>query len=174
MRSLILAGVAGLTLLSACVPKAEAPAPAPVRPIPQPVRTPSSAPVPAPSSDWRDWALTPGTWRYAGDPRGSRATFGAGGAPLLTLVCDAGANVIRMTRAGVAAGTLTVRTSTTARTLQTQVVVGGVEAVLPARDPLLDAMGFSRGRFVVEGGGGASLVVPAWAEVLRVVEDCRG
>ena len=51
---------------------------------------------------------------------------------------------------------------------------GTVAAALPAQDPLLDAMGFSRGRFIVELGGQAPLVVPAWAEVLRVTEDCRG
>jgi hypothetical protein len=44
---------------------------------------------------------------------------------------------------------------------------------LGARDALVDAIGFSRGRFVVEGGGLAALVVPAWPEILRVAEDCR-
>lgn len=172
MRSIFLAGLAGLVVLSACVPKAEAPAPAPIRPVPIPVRTPTPPPAPPPSSDWRDWALSSGTWRYAADPRGSRATFGSGAGPALMLTCDRGANSVRLTRTGVSAGTVTVRTSTTARTLAVQPVAGGVEAVLPAADALLDAMGFSRGRFVVEGGG-APLVVPAWPEVLRVVEDCR-
>ncbi len=50
----------------------------------------------------------------------------------------------------------------------------GVSASLPANDPLLDAIGFSRGRFVVEQAGTPPLVLPAWAEVERVVEDCRG
>jgi hypothetical protein len=35
-------------------------------------------------------------------------------------------------------------------------------------------MGFSRGRFLVQGNGLPTLVVPAYAEVLRVTEDCRG
>ncbi|WP_343520792.1 hypothetical protein [Sphingomonas sp.] len=56
--------------------------------------------------------------------------------------------------------------------------MNGVEtalfATLPANDQLVDAMGYSRGRFIVETPGMAPLVVPAWAEVLRVVEDCRG
>jgi hypothetical protein len=45
---------------------------------------------------------------------------------------------------------------------------------LSPRDALLDAMAFSRGRFIVEQPGQPSLVVPAWAEFGRVVEDCRG
>ena len=46
--------------------------------------------------------------------------------------------------------------------------------VLAASDPLIEAMGYSRGRFIVETAPLPPLVVPAWAEVLRVAEDCRG
>lgn len=46
--------------------------------------------------------------------------------------------------------------------------------MLPASDPLLDQMAFSRGRFMVTAEGGASIVVPAWPEFARVVEECRG
>jgi hypothetical protein len=35
-------------------------------------------------------------------------------------------------------------------------------------------MAFSRGRFMVEAQGMATLVLPAWPEPARVVEDCRG
>ena len=59
---------------------------------------------------------------------------------------------------------MTIRTSSTART---------VSGTLPASDPLIDAMGYSRGRFIVETPGAPPLVIPAWAEVLRVAEDCR-
>lgn len=45
---------------------------------------------------------------------------------------------------------------------------------LPAADPLFDQMAFSRGRFLVSVEGGGTLVVPAWPEFARVVEDCRG
>ena len=48
-----------------------------------------------------------------------------------------------------------------------------VAAALAPSDALLDAMGFSRGRFVVEQADTPTLVVPAWAEVERVTEDCR-
>jgi len=175
MRILSVAGLAGFAVLSACVPRSEPPPAPPPTPVPVAVLAATPRPAaPPPSSDWRDWAVTPGTWRYAADPRGSRATFGTNGAAVLTLTCDRGASVVRLRRGGVAAGPLTVRTSTTVRTLPAQPVAGGVEAALSANDRLLDAMGFSRGRFVVEGGAPTPLVVPAWAEVLRVLEDCRG
>jgi hypothetical protein len=47
-------------------------------------------------------------------------------------------------------------------------------ATLRPSDPLLDQMAFSRGRFLVTSEDGPSLVVPAWPEFSRVVEDCRG
>ena len=46
-------------------------------------------------------------------------------------------------------------------------------AGLPARDPLLDAMAFSKGRFAVEVAGLPTLYLPSWIEVSRVIEDCR-
>jgi hypothetical protein len=48
---------------------------------------------------------------------------------------------------------------------------------LAARDPLLDAMAFSRGRIAVTvggvAGGAEALVMPAWPEAARTIEDCR-
>ncbi len=173
MRIPSIAGLVGLTLLAGCVPRAEPPLPTPAaRPIPVPTPRPVAPPAPPRSADWRDWAAAPGTWRYAPDTRGGRASFGSG-TPVLTLICDRAGGTVRVMRAGVAATAMTVRTSTSERTLAAQTVPGGVEAVLPASDRLLDAMGFSRGRFVVETPGAPALVVPAWAEVLRVVEECR-
>mgnify|MGYP006891167444 CR=1 FL=1 len=43
---------------------------------------------------------------------------------------------------------------------------------LNATDPLLDAMALTKGRFAVEVGA-AKLYLPSWAEVSRVIEDCR-
>ena len=48
-----------------------------------------------------------------------------------------------------------------------------VTAELFALDPLLDAIAFSRGRFAVTMAGGSPLVVPAWPEAARTIEDCR-
>jgi hypothetical protein len=47
-------------------------------------------------------------------------------------------------------------------------------AIRAAGDGALDQIAFSRGRFAVEAPGLASLIVPAWPEVTRVIEDCRG
>jgi hypothetical protein len=132
--------------------------------------------APRPVGDWRDWPVTSGTWRYAQEGQGSVASFGAtGAAPLLTLRCDRARRQVTLTRTGAAAAgaALTIRTSSTSRTLPVAAGAGTVAAALPAQDPLLDAMGFSRGRFIVDLPGQAPLVVPAWAEVLRLTEDCR-
>lgn len=167
--------LAALTLVSACVaPPTDAPPP------PPPVRiAPPPPPAPAPlAADWRDWPLTPGTWRYESDPRGSRALFGLGGSDArLVLRCDRTERQIHLSRPGSQPGALTIRTSSTTRALAVRPTGGAVPyvaATLGVRDPLLDAMAFSRGRFVVEQAGGGALVVPAWAEVARVIEDCRG
>lgn len=134
---------------------------------------PRPAAAPLPSSDWRDWPITPGTWRYSVQPRGSVATFGDADA-VLTLRCDRDADAVRLTRHERVPGTaLVIRTTTVTRTLTTQPAPDGATAVLNADDRLLDAIGYSRGRFIVETPPLATLAVPAWPEILRVVEDCR-
>lgn len=119
-----------------------------------------------------------GTWSYRQDARGSLASFGTSGQPAeLTLRCDrAGQRVALARRADALPGAarLTIRTTSVARSLNGAPAGAYLVAELGARDSLIDAMGFSRGRFVVEGAGMPALVVPAWAEVLRVAEDCRG
>lgn len=68
---------------------------------------------------------------------------------------------------------ITIRAGEMSRVLAGVPVSGGVAVTLPARDPLLDAMAFSRGRFAVEAAGTAALYIPSWTEVSRVIEDCR-
>ena len=184
MRPLALPlSLAALIALASCVGPTAPPRPAP-RPVPTPVYTPPPPPAPRPTAtpvgkDWRDWPMTPGDWVYRQDGRGSIALFGVPGADaVLTLRCDRAANTIYLSRQGIAAGpvAMTVRTSTTLRTLSAAPAGGTppyVAVALQPRDALLDAMGFSRGRFVVEQAGYAPLVVPAWAEIERVTEDCR-
>ncbi len=170
--SLILAG-----LSSGCVPAA-APPPAPA-PSPVAVALPPPAPL---ASDWRDWPRTPGDWRYAGAAAGGMARYMAtDGRPLVTLSCDRAARRLTLTRPAVAiAGALTIRTTSTARTVPVQARTPAdaaprvmLDATLTADDRLLDAMAFSRGTFTVEQAGQPPLVLPAWAEVGRVIEDCR-
>lgn len=141
--------------------------------------TPSPTPAPAYRGDWRDWPLTPGNWVYRQDARGSIALFGVPGADAdFTIRCDRIAGLIYVSRKGAAPGNapLTIRTSSSLRTLAMQ-PTGAMPAYMALslypRDPLLDAIGFSRGRFVLEQATLPVLVIPAWAEVLRVSEDCR-
>ena len=167
--------LATLALVSGCVAPRTVEAP----PAPAPVARPAPAPRPMPlTADWRDWPYTPGTWTYRREPRGSLASFGTSpGAPVLTLRCDTAARQVVLSRTTSAVTPLTIRTSSVTRALPVQPAGGNppsVAATLAANDGLLDAMGFSRGRFVIERPGAPALVVPAWAEIERVTEDCRG
>lgn len=182
MRSLHVQSLtsAALLALAGCVAPSEPP-PRAASPVPVPVPTrappPPPAPRPTPTADWRDWPLSPGTWTYRRESGGSVAAFGPmGAAPVLSLQCDSAGGRITLSRWGAAAGaaSATVRTSSTVRALTLTRGAGAeLSATLGARDALIDAMGFSRGRFVVEMAGQPPLVVPAWAEILRVAEDCR-
>ncbi|RVT93840.1 hypothetical protein [Sphingomonas crocodyli] len=167
-----LAGPAlGLALLAACTTPA---------PVAKPVPTVAPPPVPVavtPPRDWRDAPLTAGTWRYVPGTAQSYAVYGAAGAqPALVIACDKTARTIAIMRQG-AATSLTVTTSYGAATLP----AGGLShdgkmmtgARISARDNLLDRIGYSRGRFAVMGAGLAPVIVPAWAEPARAVEDCR-
>lgn len=172
--------VLSLLALAGCVsaPR-EAPRPAPPVPLPAPSPTPTPTPTSTPlAADWRDWPLTPGGWVYRQDPRGSIALFGRPRAEAdLTLRCDAARGRIVLSRRGEGVAALALRTTSTLRRLSVQPVPGTIPwlaADLGPRDSVLDAMGYSRGRFLVEANGLPTLVVPAWPEVLRVAEDCRG
>jgi hypothetical protein len=171
--TLLAAALLPLAVLAGCAPPAaQAPTvtalPAPPVEPPAPVRL---------GSDWRDWPATPGTWSYRRDARGSLALFGPAGADAaVTLRCDRAARALYLSRAGSAATPLTVRTSSVTRTVAVQPTGGTplyVALALAATDPLLDAMAFSRGRFTLEQAGVPPLVVPAWAEIGRTIEDCR-
>lgn len=152
-----------LVALAGCVGPGEPPPPAAVPvPAPRPMPSPSPAPLPQ-AADWRDWPVSPGNWRIERRTAGPVAIYGASASPLLMLSCRAG--IMKLDRPGAGGNALTIRTTSLTRTLGT--------TTLQATDPLLDAMGFSRGRFVVESAGSPPLVVPAWPETLRVVEECR-
>ncbi|MEH3101782.1 hypothetical protein [Sphingomonas adhaesiva] len=167
------AAIAAAILLAGCVPPPAAPPPAPA-PSPTPVPTvAASAPV-----DWQDRAWTPGTWTYAQDARGSRALYGRPGEDAAVLVrCDRAARAIFLSRAGRSPAPFTIRTTSVTRAVAAQ-PTGAQPSYMAARfevnDRLLDAMIFSRGRFTVEQPGTAPTVLPPWAELARVVEDCRG
>jgi hypothetical protein len=166
--------VAPLILLAGCAVPERAPAPvASPRPAPPP-------PPPAPAAvDWRDVPLTPGTWIYRVDQTGSSAMFGTAGAEaMLILRCDFASRSIILSWPGALAASGNQATITTsegtgsfAATTVTG-VPGRVGLAFVARDPFLDRLAFSRGRFVLNWQGG-QLVIPAWPEPARAIEDCR-
>ena len=159
-----------ILLLSGCVPRT-APPPVPAAP---PAPAPASAPAPAPAPlAWEDAAPAPGDWRWHDGGGGSTAAFGASG-PLFVVRCEPDRR-IALIRVGARAGTvLTIRTSYGARALPATPAPEGLSATVAASDPVLDSIVFSRGRFAVEAPDMPLLVLPAWPEPARVVEDCRG
>jgi hypothetical protein len=128
-------------------------------------------PAPQPALAWPDAPLSPGRWVYRPAATGrSVASFGSGEGEF-RVECI-GRGVIAVGRGG--SGTsMTIRTTALERTLTGRSEGGRLVVQLPAGDPVLDAMAFSRGRFGVQSPGRAQLVVPAWPELARVVEDCR-
>lgn len=164
----------GLAACTSAPPPAPAPAPAPT---PAPTPAPSPAPVPA---NWQDAPLTPGNWRYVADARASRALYGPANADARFVVaCEPAMRQVKLWRPAnlSAAAAMSVTTTEAARTLTTERVAGGasaqIVATLPPHDPILDAMVFTRGRFMVQVPGAETLYLPSWPEIARVVEDCR-
>lgn len=176
LRFLPLAG--GILAIAACVPKAETPPPPPRQPAATRPAVPVPPPPPPPAADWRDTALTRGGWSYNSQTDGSQAQFGAGGEAAFTVRCDRTRRQIILSRSGATSGTaMTLRTSYAARNVPVTVSrepLARISASMSPTDPFLDGIAFSRGRFTVEAAGLPMLVIPAWPEPARVVEDCRG
>ena len=117
--------------------------------------------------------ITPGDWTWGMEGGQSVARFAGG---IFVLRCDRAAGTITLQRAGSAAGiqSLTITTTSGIRSLSATPQPGpALAATLSARDPLIDAMAFSRGGFAVEAPGLEPLYVPSWPEVSRIAEDCR-
>lgn len=145
---------------------AAVPSPVPPPPRPAPVAAaPTPAPLPTATRGWEERALDNGAWRY--DAGNRAATFVPSGSanPLLTMACSGGN--IRLTSA--LAGAVSLRTSAGTD----QIRFDGGSATLPNRDPRLDRIAFSRGRFALETPGGGALTLPVQSEIGRVIEDCR-
>jgi hypothetical protein len=106
--------------------------------------------------------LAVGQWSYVATVTGSEARFGSH----LLLRCDKPTRTMTVSRPNVAVAALTIMTDTQTRALPPN-------GRLSAYDPLLDAMAFSRGRFLISGGSAGPLAVPSWPEAARAIEDCR-
>lgn len=187
MKPIVLHTVGAVALtfaVAACIPAPDS-TPTPTA-TPQPVRpatpTPPTAPVtPPPSNSWMDVAATPGTWQYGSDPGMTMAWFGAPGqsetSAAFVVGCDSRAGQVFLGRRGIRSpdARMTIRTETRSQTLTAGPLDSDniVFARLNPRDPLLDAMALSKGRFAVEVASMPTLYLPAWAEVTRAIEDCR-
>lgn len=173
MRKVRIAGGALLAVMAAaCVPRTAPPAPAPTPPsAPAPAPLPSAPPLPP--VNWLDAPLSPGDWDYRQDGAIALASYRSGS---LTFTLRCGPNrSVTLWLTGTQAPSLAIRTTYGERRLPAAPVhLNEMQATLPAGDPLLDQMAFSRGRIFVQAEGGAALIVPAWPEIARVIEDCRG
>jgi hypothetical protein len=118
-----------------------------------------------------------GSWAYAATADGSEATFSnASSYPQLWLRCTRATRRVSVSRpASVAAPFINVWTSSLTRSVASgfNPATGRLTAEVAADDPLLDAIATSRGRIGFTVGTAPALVVPAWAEAARVIEDCR-
>jgi hypothetical protein len=118
-----------------------------------------------------------GNWNYTPVAGGSQATFvNLSMQPQLTIQCARGTRRVTIAKpASGAAPYLAVWTSTQPRNLLASFnpATGMISATVSAYDPILDAIAFSRGRIGFSVSGQPTLVLPAWAEVARVMEDCR-
>jgi hypothetical protein len=102
-------------------------------------------------------------WNYARTVGGSEARFGA----TFLIRCDRVSRLVELRRLDASApGSLGIATDMLWRNLPASGTLG-------AADPLLDAIAFSRGRFVVSLGSAQRLVIPASPEAARSIEDCR-
>ena len=166
------ASLALVGLVASCAPP-PAPVPPPRPAPPPPVRPAPPPPAPvAPAGDWRDIPLTPGDWRYNAETNEAQFVL-AGSGPAFVQRCDLAGRRIELLRTAGGGSQLRIRTSSASRSLAGMPTAGGLAASLPASDPLLDAIAFSRGRFTVQSDSGAMLVLPAWPEPARAIEDCR-
>ncbi len=168
--------------LAACVPAAQTPASTPVpAPVARTAPVPRSPSVPQAQvyDSWADVPQTAGQWRYEVNGNGPIAAFiGAQGASEFVMSCDRPRGVINLARAGTSrsARMMTVRSETATRTFQAapaEQTNPYLQTSIAANDPLLDAMALSKGRIAVEAEGLPPLYLPTWAEVSRVIEDCR-
>lgn len=119
-----------------------------------------------------------GSWVYSATGKGSEASFvNASALPQLSISCTLAMRRITIAKPATGATPfLALWTSAVARNLPASFnpATGRLSADITAYDALLDAIAFSRGRFGVSAPPQPALVVPAWAEPARVIEDCRG
>ena len=160
------ATTAALALIISVSASAQAPAP-----------PAASTEVPSTRTDYSIATPLGGNWSYVRTADGSEATFlDSANRVQLGIHCTRTARTVTVFKpASAAAPFLNVWTSGQQRMAPSAFnpATGRLSATIKAWDGLLDAMVFSRGRIAVGVSGGVAVVVPSWAEISRVVEDCR-
>jgi hypothetical protein len=118
-----------------------------------------------------------GSWGYAPTAGGAEARFvDSSSRAQVILTCNRAARTVTLARAATgAAPYLQVWTSSESRNIAASFnpATKLLSAQVQAGDKLLDALALSRGRVAVGMAGQPMLVAPAWAEIGRVVEECR-
>ncbi|MCK0098087.1 hypothetical protein MWU38_01710 [Qipengyuania sp. S6317L1] len=181
------AGALALTFgIAACVAGPDMPEPG-ATPTPAPVARPAPPPAPTPPpivrepvfENYLDAPQTPGIWRYADERDESFAMFMSTetAGPAFMVRCAGGQIALARFTRGPSRLPLAmeVQTETTSRSLSASPIEGRpiVAATLSAQDSLLDAMAITKGRIAIGVEGEHTLYLPAWAEITRVIEDCR-
>ena len=141
----------------------------------------SVAPELADPEHWLDAPQTPGDWSYFAERDETLAIFGVGEGPFdfhFILRCEVATRDVYLARHSLTPqdAVMRIRSETRDRLLNAQPIAEApqvVAAVVKPNDPLLDAIAITQGRFAVEVEGLDTLYLPAWAEVSRVIEDCR-
>ena len=118
-----------------------------------------------------------GSWTYAATTDGSEASFAnASAVPQLWVRCSRATHRVSIAKtADAAAAFINVWTSSKTRSVASSFnpATGRATIDFDANDPLLDAITSSRGRIGFTAAAQPPFIVPAWAEVARVIEDCR-
>jgi hypothetical protein len=117
-----------------------------------------------------------GAWTYSATPDGSEAVFSNASFPQLWVHCTHATRRVSIAKSATAATPfINVWTSSVTRNVASSFNpgTGRLTIELAPFDPLLDAISSSRGRIGFTVGNQPTLVVPAWAEAVHVIEDCR-
>ena len=130
-----------------------------------------TAGLPSPDN-WLDIPITPGDWAWEEEDGASVSRFGDG---LFILRCDPSAAQVTVLLDDAQGGSadVTIVTETVERALRGNRREGSLAVTLDAKDDLLDAMAFSRGRFGLILRGREPIILSSWPEISRVIEDCR-
>jgi hypothetical protein len=139
---------------------------------------PSPAPAAPPAQTSVEYSLPiAGNWTFAATADGSEATFAnEAGQAQLTIRCTRSTRRVAFLKPATAATpSLSIWTSSQTKSVPAtyDAASGRVSTDFPAYDPFLDAIASSRGRIGFSLPGSEPLVVPPWADVGRVIEDCR-